>query len=73
MTEHASRTAVNVALEPDTAGLIGGATHETGPQPNPSAPPPTAPQPQPDPACAQVLGVSVCSEHRSSGPALARR
>jgi len=35
------------------------------PQPNPSAPPPTAPDPQPGgTACAQVLGVSVCSEQR---------
>ena len=44
------------------------------PQPSPSAPPPTAPEPKPgESACAQVLGVSVCSEKRSSGPALARR
>jgi hypothetical protein len=35
------------------------------PQPNPSAPPPTAPEPKPGSACAQVLGVSVCSEQRS--------
>jgi Caspase domain len=35
------------------------------PQPNPSAPPPTAPEPKPGTACAQVLGVSVCSEQRS--------
>ena len=35
------------------------------PQPAPSAPPPTAPEPKPGgPACAQVLGVSVCSEER---------
>jgi caspase domain-containing protein len=35
------------------------------PQPAPSAPPPTAPEPQPGgSACAQVLGVSVCSEKR---------
>lgn len=35
------------------------------PQPAPSAPPPTTPEPQPGgPACAQVLGVSVCSEQR---------
>ena len=35
------------------------------PQPAPSAPPPTAPEPQPGgSACAQVLGVSVCSEQR---------
>ena len=35
------------------------------PQPGPSAPPPTAPEPQPGgTACAQVLGVSVCSERR---------
>jgi len=41
------------------------------PQPGPSAPPPTAPEPQPGgSACAQVLGVSVCSEQRSSGPYL---
>ncbi len=41
------------------------------PQPAPSAPPPTAPDPKPGGgACAQVLGVSVCSEHRSSGPYL---
>lgn len=39
------------------------------PQPGPSAPPPTTPEPQPGgPACAEVLGVSVCSEQRSSGP-----
>jgi len=38
------------------------------PQPGPSAPPPTAPEPNPGgTACAQVLGVSVCSEQRSSG------
>jgi hypothetical protein len=38
------------------------------PQPPPSAPPPTAPDPnQGGSACAQVLGVSVCSEQRSSG------
>ena len=37
------------------------------PQPAPSAPPPTAPEPQPGgPACAQVLGVSVCSEKREN-------
>ena len=37
------------------------------PEPSPSAPPPTAPEPQPDGgACAQVLGVSVCSQQRSS-------
>jgi hypothetical protein len=41
------------------------------PQPAPSAPPPTAPDPkQGGGACAQVLGVSVCSEHRSRGPYL---
>jgi hypothetical protein len=35
------------------------------PQPAPSAPPPTTPEPKPGgPACAQVLGVSVCSEQR---------
>jgi len=35
------------------------------PQPDPAAPPPTAPEPEPGgPACAQVLGVSVCSERR---------
>jgi hypothetical protein len=40
------------------------------PKPNP-APPPTAPEPKPGgPACAQVLGVSVCSEQKSSGPLL---
>jgi hypothetical protein len=39
------------------------------PQPGPSAPPPTAPEPKPGgSACAQVLGVSVCSEKKSSGP-----
>jgi hypothetical protein len=38
------------------------------PQPAPSAPPPTAPEPKPGgSACAQVLGMSVCSEQRSSG------
>lgn len=40
------------------------------PQPNP-APPPPAPEPKPGgSACAQVLGVSVCSEQKSSGPVL---
>ncbi|HZI40033.1 MAG TPA: caspase family protein, partial [Acidimicrobiia bacterium] len=40
------------------------------PKPNP-APPPTAPEPKPDgSACAQVLGVSVCSDQNSSGPLL---
>jgi hypothetical protein len=40
------------------------------PQPKP-APPPTAPEPKPDgPACAQILGVSVCSDQNSSGPLL---
>lgn len=35
------------------------------PQPDPSAPPPTAPEPQTGgSACAQVLGVSVCSQQR---------
>jgi hypothetical protein len=35
------------------------------PEPAPSAPPPTAPEPDPrGTACAQVLGVSVCSERR---------
>jgi caspase domain-containing protein len=35
------------------------------PQPDPAAPPPTAPEPKPDgTACAQVLGVSVCSQQR---------
>jgi len=44
------------------------------PQQPPSAPPPTAPDPQPGgTACAQVLGVSVCSEQHSSSPPLARR
>ena len=39
------------------------------PQPAPSAPPPTAPEPKPGgSACAQVLGVSVCSDQKSSGP-----
>jgi hypothetical protein len=37
------------------------------PQPGPSAPPPTAPEPEPGgTACAQVLGVSVCSEGRKN-------
>ncbi len=37
------------------------------PQPDPAAPPPTAPEPKPGgPACAQVLGVSVCSEQRDN-------
>jgi hypothetical protein len=41
------------------------------PQPAPSAPPPTAPDPKGGGgACAQVLGVSVCSEQHSSGPYL---
>jgi hypothetical protein len=40
------------------------------PKPNP-APPPTAPEPQPGgSACAQILGVSVCSDQKSSGPLL---
>jgi hypothetical protein len=40
------------------------------PQPNP-APPPTAPEPKPGgSACAQVLGVSVCSDQKSNGPLL---
>jgi hypothetical protein len=40
------------------------------PKPNPT-PPPTAPEPQPGgSACAQVLGVSVCSDQKSSGPLL---
>jgi hypothetical protein len=40
------------------------------PKPNP-APPPTAPEPQPGgSACAQVLGVSVCSDQKSSNPLL---
>jgi hypothetical protein len=44
---------------------------EKEPQPGPSAPPPTTPEPNPGgAACAQVLGVSVCSEQRSSGPYL---
>jgi hypothetical protein len=39
------------------------------PEPAPSSPPPTAPEPQPGgQACAQVLGVSVCSQQRSSAP-----
>ena len=37
------------------------------PQPDPAAPPPTAPEPKPGgTACAQVLGVSVCSEQREN-------
>jgi hypothetical protein len=41
------------------------------PHPAPSAPPPTAPDPKGGGgACAQVLGVSVCSEQHSSGPYL---
>jgi hypothetical protein len=41
------------------------------PEPGPSAPPPTAPEPKPDgSACAQVLGVSVCSEQRQNGRAV---
>jgi Caspase domain len=37
------------------------------PDPAPSAPPPTAPEPQPGgTACAQVLGVSVCSQQHSA-------
>ena len=37
------------------------------PQPDPSAPPPTTPEPKPGgTACAQVLGVSVCSEERGA-------
>ncbi|HYH49495.1 MAG TPA: caspase family protein [Acidimicrobiia bacterium] len=42
------------------------------PQPAPSGPPPTTPEPS-NPggsACAEVLGVSVCSEQRSRGPHL---
>jgi Caspase domain len=42
------------------------------PQPAPSAPPPTAPEPEPGgSACAQLLGVSVCSEQRQSGRRIA--
>jgi hypothetical protein len=41
------------------------------PQPAPSAPPPTAPDPKPGGgACAQVMGVSVCSQQHSSDPYL---
>jgi len=42
------------------------------PQPAPTAPPPTAPDPKPggDGACAQVLGMSVCSEQHSRRPLL---
>ena len=37
------------------------------PDPAPAAPPPTAPEPQPGgQACAQVLGVSVCSQQHSA-------
>ncbi|HVW32185.1 MAG TPA: caspase family protein [Acidimicrobiia bacterium] len=41
------------------------------PQPSPSAPSPTAPQPKPgDNPCANVLGVTVCSQQHSSEPYL---
>ena len=42
------------------------------PQPAPTAPPPTAPDPKPGGggACAQVLGMSVCSEQHSRRPLL---
>jgi hypothetical protein len=37
------------------------------PPPDPAAPPPTAPEPKPGgTACAQVLGVSVCSEQKQN-------
>ena len=43
------------------------------PPPAPAGPPPTAPDPKPGGgACAQVLGVSVCSEQHSRGPHVGR-
>jgi hypothetical protein len=44
--------------------------HSQDPQPAPTAPPPTAPDPKPGGACAQVLGVNVCSEQHSRRPLL---
>ena len=44
--------------------------HSQDPQPAPNAPPPTAPDPKPGGACAEVLGVSVCSQQHSRGPRL---
>ncbi|HEY4411186.1 MAG TPA: caspase family protein [Acidimicrobiia bacterium] len=44
--------------------------HSEDPQPAPTAPPPTAPDPKPGGACAQVLGMTVCSEHHSRRPLL---
>jgi len=44
--------------------------HSQDPQPAPNAPPPTAPAPKPGGACAEVLGVSVCSQQHSRGPRL---
>jgi hypothetical protein len=41
---------------------------QSNPQPGAGAPPPAAPEPKPSGPCAEVLGVSVCSEKRSSGP-----
>src|SRR2546423_10759845 len=43
------------------------------PPPAPAGPPPTAPDPKPGGgACAQVFGVSVCSEQHSRGPHVGR-
>jgi len=53
------------APTPDRKPAAQSPSEPKNPQPNPSAPPPTAPDPQPGgTACAQVLGVSVCSEQR---------
>jgi hypothetical protein len=54
------------AATPDRKPSAQAPSEPKDPQPNPSAPQPTAPEPQPGgTACAQVLGVSVCSEKRS--------
>jgi len=53
------------AATPDRKSAPQRPSEPKDPQPNPSAPPPTTPEPKPGTACAQVLGVSVCSEQRS--------
>jgi hypothetical protein len=64
-------TAAPPATAPERKPQAAPPSDSRDPQPGPSAPPPTAPEPQPGgPACAQVLGVSVCSEKHSSGPHL---
>ena len=62
------RTAAPPATAPERKPSAQPAPKPEEPQPAPSAPPPTAPEPKPGgSACAQVLGVSVCSEQKSSG------